>query len=111
VSWSTVHSFFDGWGLQEVLPPENTEVLADHPDAPIPYKVVRRRREPRTVFADDAARLLGVDLFAAGTDPDRVYADLEPLLAEERRRRSARCRNLTFDRIVLPRIAAPRPER
>lgn len=105
--WSPIHSFFDGWGMQEQIP-DNCVVVESHPTAEIPYDVVRNKVEPRIVWAEDAKRWLDLDLFAPGVDVDAVHAQLAPYLAAE----AARIAALPlpkFERITLPVFATLLP--
>lgn len=111
-TWNTIHDFFRGWAMQEVIP-DNFIVTEDH-SAPlkaggfhIPWKVGHNKVEPRIIYADDAQHFLGINIFAVGVNLDGVYESLIPLLrkqAEERRAVLEARGPLKFERFVIPNI-------
>lgn len=103
MEWHRIHSFFHGWGLQEVIP-DNQIVIEDHSDEFPPWKVVRSRVEEREIWWGDCKRLLGEDCFAPGFDPESAYERLKPLLMQEHEERLANYKPVKFEKITIPRI-------
>jgi hypothetical protein len=110
MEWHTVHDFCRGWGLQEYIP-DNFVVTEDYPEGPIPWKVGHSKVQEKVIYARDAERLLGINIFAEGVEPLAVFEKLQPLLEQEHKERLEFFEKnpVKFERITVPKVNKPWP--
>lgn len=107
--WHEIHDFMDGWGFCEHIP-DNEIVREDHPNDPIPWKVVSSKKPVRHIWHKDAEHFLNIDIFAVEADSDEfldgVYEKLVPLLQEQYEKMQAYydAHPIKFDKITIPKI-------
>lgn len=103
--WHTIHDFFKGWGVREHIP-DNFVVTEDHSEALIPWKVGHHKQEERVIWYGDARKHLGIDVFAADLDLEKIYEDLKAPLAKELEERRAHFKShpIKFERITVPKF-------
>ncbi len=106
--WHRIHDFVEGYGFEEHIP-DNEEVLENHPDDPIRWKVVRTKIPPRYIYDQDVLRLLPGEDYPPKhlSKLDEIHAKLEPLLKKEHEEWLKNYREVKFDSIT---ITVPRHE-